>query len=338
MQQCNDLQIYNQASRMVLSILLRQAALKIEQIVALRLDKVRRWREGIDNEGLTVVASARIVGEPVANLYRWQKDAKVRTRGPRSFKKSKWTAELVQMVKEVREEHPTWGKLKIQKWLEDKGVFVSASTVGRIISDFIKRGIFQAYDHLISGKKQRRKQKCPRHYATRLPKGHKPQGVGEIIQLDTVHVELPDGRKLYHINAICPISRFCWGMAFEDHGAKSASVFLEKILDNAPFKIHAIQTDQGSEFRGEFETAAENRSVKFFYLPPKSPKLNAHVERLNRTWREDFYQMWDFGNHSIEQINRLVDAFADEYNSERYHQSLNMKTPLDYLRTVCNIG
>ena len=107
MQQCNDLQIYNQASRMVLSILLRQAALKIEQIVALRLDKVRRWREGIDNEGLTVVASARIVGEPVANLYRWQKDAKVRTRGPRSFKKSKWTAELVQMVKEVREKHPT---------------------------------------------------------------------------------------------------------------------------------------------------------------------------------------------------------------------------------------
>ena len=57
MQQCSDLRIYNQASKMVLSILLRQAALKIEQIVVLLLDKVRRWREGIDNEGLTVVVS-----------------------------------------------------------------------------------------------------------------------------------------------------------------------------------------------------------------------------------------------------------------------------------------
>ena len=245
---------------------------------------------------------------------------------------------MVKAVKEVRENHPTWGKLKIRKRLLDEGFDVSVSTVGRIISDFIKRGIVQAYDHLISGKKHRRKQKYPRNYATRLPKGYKALDIGEKVELDTVHIELPDGRKVYHINAKCPVSRFCWGMAFEDHGAKSASIFLQKILATSPFKIHAIQTDQGSEFRGEFETAAETLGVKFYYLPPKSPKLNAHVERLNRTWREDFYQVWDFEEHSIEQINRLVDTYAYEYNSERYHQSLNMQTPLDYLKTVFNIG
>ena len=127
-------------------------------------------------------------------------------------------------------------------------------------------------------------------------------------------------------------------MAFEDDGTKSASIFLKKILATSPFNIHAIQTDQGSEFRGEFETAAETLGVKFYYLPPKSPKLNAHVERVNRTWREDFYQVRDFAKHSIEQINRLIDTYAYEYNSERYHQSLNMKTPLDYLKTLCSIG
>ena len=190
----------------------------------------------------------------------------------------------------------------------------------------------------IIGKKPRSQRRCPRHYAKRLPKGQKPKDVGATIQIDTVHVELPDGRRLYHLNAICPISKFCWAMAFEDHGAKSASIFLERVLDNTPFKIKAIQTDQGSEFRGEFETVAKERGVEFFYLPPKSPKLNPNVERVNRTWREDFYDLWTFDNHSIEQINRLVDSYADEYNGQRYHQSLGMKAPLEYLNTVSNIG
>ena len=77
MQQCNDLKIFNQASRIVLSILLKEAALKIEEIEQELLDKVSRWREGIANEGLTVVASARLVGDPVANLYRWEKDPRI---------------------------------------------------------------------------------------------------------------------------------------------------------------------------------------------------------------------------------------------------------------------
>ena len=88
----------------------------------------------------------------------------------------------------------------------------------------------------------------------------------------------------------------------------------------------------------EFETVAENLGVKFYYLPPNSPRLNAHVERVNRTWQDDFYQVWDLEKHSIDQINCFVDTYAYEYNSERYLQSLNMKTPLDYLKTVCNIG
>ena len=89
-----------------------------------------------------------------------------------------------------------------------------------------------------------------------MPKGHRPTSVGEIIQINSVHVEPPDGRKIYHINEICPISRYNWGMAFGDHGAKSASVFLEKMLDKTPLKIQAIQTDQGAEFRGDYEIAA----------------------------------------------------------------------------------
>ena len=274
----------------------------------------------------------------MANLYRWEADPKVHSRRPKTVRANKWTPELKKAIKKVRDKRPTWGKLKIHARLLEDGFEVSVSTVGRIISDFIERGIVRAYDQLISGKKHRVKRRRPRRHATLLPKGHKPKSVGELIQIDSVHVGFSNGRKIYHINGICPISRYCWGMAFEDHGAKSASIFLEKMLEKMPFKVQAIQTDQGSEFRGDFEDVVKAFGLEFYYLPPKSPKLNPHVERVNRTWREDFFQMNEFNNHTIEQINHLIDVYAQDYNSQRYHQSLGMKTPLAYLKTVCNIG
>ena len=127
MQQCNDLHIFNQASRRVLTILLRQCEQTNEQIELSRIDKVLRWRLGIADEGLTVKSSASLVGEPVANLYRWEKDPMVYSKRPKTVRQSKWTPELVQAVKEVREENPTWGKLKIHARFKERNFDVSVS-------------------------------------------------------------------------------------------------------------------------------------------------------------------------------------------------------------------
>ncbi len=81
--------------------------------------------------------------------------------------------------------------------------------------------------------------------------------------MDTVHVELPDGTKLYHIIAICPVSRVCYGKAFTSASAKNASIFLKNMIDYMPFKVQAIQTDQGSEFRVEFETTCKDLGLTF---------------------------------------------------------------------------
>ena len=65
MQLCSDQNLFNEATRAVFSMILRQIDLRDKQIKAIRIDKARRWREGIRNEGITVAASAPIVGEPV---------------------------------------------------------------------------------------------------------------------------------------------------------------------------------------------------------------------------------------------------------------------------------
>lgn len=77
MQQFNDLYLFKQVSRTVFSTILRQTDLTDDRIEAIRIDKVRRWRDGINNEGLMVAASARIAGKPAANLYRWEEAPKV---------------------------------------------------------------------------------------------------------------------------------------------------------------------------------------------------------------------------------------------------------------------
>ena len=248
-----------------------------------RIAKVEKWMELREERGMTVKDAAKMVDEPPPNLYRWQKDPSVKSTRPHNLRESKITRELVEAILEVRKAQKTWGKEKIQAELMEEGFDVSVSTVGRILTDAINKGLIQAYDHLISGSRTRRERKSARPHAMRLPKGLKPQRPGEIIQIDTVHVELADGRKLYHINAICPVSRVCFGDAYTSASAKHAAIFVESMLAYMPFEVEAIQTDQGSEFRGEFETTCQKLGRTLYNLPRKSPKLNDHVERLNRT-------------------------------------------------------
>ena len=106
MQQCNDLHIFNQASRIVLSILLRQTERMNEQIELSRIDKVRCWRLGIADEGLTEKSSASFVGEPVANLYRWEKIRRsirnVRRRFGRASGRMSWNRRIKRCVRRTR--------------------------------------------------------------------------------------------------------------------------------------------------------------------------------------------------------------------------------------------
>jgi len=58
-------------------------------------------------------------------------------------------------------------------------------------------------------------------------------------------------------------------------------------LDNAQFQVKAIQVDGGSEFMAEFESECARLGLALYVLPPRSPKLNGCVERLNRTFRNE---------------------------------------------------
>lgn len=92
--------------------------------------------------------------------------------------------------------------------------------------------------------------------------------------------------------------------------ATAAAAFLDAIQARMSFPVRAIQVDGGSEFKAAFECACQERGIRPFVLPPRSPKLNGHVERAQRTHREEFYEVWDL-TWTVAALNRALGLGAD---------------------------
>ena len=76
------------------------------------------------------------------------------------------------------------------------------------------------------------------------------------------------------------------GMATSRAAASSAKRFLDRLIEQAPLKVKAIQVDGGGEFMADFEhRACEDQDIELCVLPPRSPQLNGCVERLQATYR-----------------------------------------------------
>ncbi len=58
--------------------------------------------------------------------------------------------------------------------------------------------------------------------------------------------------------------------------------------------------------------------------------INGHVERNNGTWRYEFYATWKLPD-DLDRLNDWINAFSDEFNRFRPHQSLGGQTPVEYL-------
>jgi transposase InsO family protein len=112
--------------------------------------------------------------------------------------------------------------------------------------------------------------------------------------------------------------------------AHSARRFLDVLQERTPFPVRAIQVDGGSEFHAAFEEACQQRGIRLFVLPPRSPKLNGHVERANRTHAEEFYEVADLP-WTVAELNQHALAWERVYNTVRPHQALGYKTPKQFL-------
>lgn len=240
-----------------------------------------------------------------------------KSRAPKNRRRPGTPPDIIYYVVKIRKQYPAWSKYKIKRILErDYGLRTSASNVGRIIK---QRG-------LIDKRKSDKRRKAALRPRLRFPRGLRIFEAGDMIQIDTKYIMLPRSRKLYQFTAIDVLSKRRVLRVYPSLSSRSGRLFLEECIRTFPFKIKALQTDNGSEFQKEFAKKCRELNLPHYYIYPRTPRQNTYVERSHGSDKDEFYRL---GNvyQNLEFMNQKIQEWQDVWNEKRPHQALDYRTP-----------
>jgi putative transposase len=273
---------------------------------------------------------------PRSTLNRWAKrfdpgnlaTLEDRSSRPQTIRQRTWGPREVAAVLAVRTQYPRWGKAKLAVLLARQGIVLACSMIGRILGYLRQRRLLIA---------PQRGRATPRARHARPHAQRKPKGVtiprerpGDLVQIDTMRLYPLPGVVRYHFSAVDVVSRFGVVGVRRTATAGTAKDFLAEVRARSPFGITAIQIDGGSEFMAEFEQECADQEIRVWVLPPHSPKLNGTVERMNRTFREEWWECYE-GEVDVASMQEAGRAGEAVYNAIRPHQALGMRTPVEFL-------
>lgn len=283
-----------------------------------------------------VARTCRHFGISRQTFYRWRRryDAmnlatlEPRSHRPHRHRQPTWSAGLADRVLALRQRYPRWGKDKLAVLLRQQKIPVSTSMVGRILNQLKRQGrLIEAPRSGVAGSRRTLR---PRPYAIRKPKQYAVSRPGDLVQVDTLDLRPLPGVVFKQFTARDVVSRWDVIQAHTRATSFTAAQFLDTLLYRMPFPVRALQVDGGSEFAAQFEAACQQRGLRLFVLPPRSPKLNGCVERANRTHTEEFYQVMTC-SLEMKKLNRELRQWEKIYNTVRPHQSLGYLTPQQFL-------
>ena len=312
-------------------------ALVVLSLVEQRLDAVRAVLDGAD-----VMEVAARAGVHRATLHRWV--ARYLTgqlggladRSHRPHGSPRQVAEMVEVaVAEMRREHPRWGSRRIRlemlrkpaPWAAEGLVVPSERTIDRILH---RQGLARA-----------RPRKRPKDSYVRFERPGPMQLwqmdiVGGVRLVSPVTGELREAKV---VTAVDDHSRYCV-IAKVAERATSRVVCLALAEALVRFGVpEEIISDNGKQFTDRFgKHGARNGEVLFDKIcrhngithrltAPASPNQNGKVERFHGTFRPDFLDVAGPFT-SVPEAQAAVDAWIEEYNTDRPHQALDEKVPV----------
>jgi len=280
--------------------------------------------------------TCRHFGISPQTFYRWKNrfdpydltTLEAASRRPHHVRKPTTPALVEEVILELRQRYPRWGKDKLVVLVRKQGIDVSTSTVGRVMQRLKDRGVLVEPINVRRAKEARKRRRKPR-YAIRKPPGYRVTAPGDLVQVDTLEIKLESDTYRWQFSSRDLISRWDVSRAYRRATSFTASLFLEYLQRKFPFAVRAIQIDGGSEFKKHFEEACHQRGIRLFLIPPRTPKLQGYVERANRTHREEFYEVEDI-SQDLEEHNQQLEKWDRTYNYDRPHQSLAYLTPAEY--------
>ena len=250
-------------------------------------------------------------------LFLWQSNLKKglgklealnpKKKTPKNKRKRIWDIRILEEIKKIRVGHKNLGKDKVHPLLAD---FCDAfglkcpgiSTVGRLIKDL---GGLRDFPQKITGTGKIKI--ANRNKVLRKPKHFKALYPGHCIAFDTIEKQR-NGKRMYIIVAIDLYSGVAFALGTKSHGSQTMAHFLYLISMLFPYEIKHVLSDNGSEFKKYFNIQTGKKSIIHFHTYPKTPKMNAHCERLNRSLQEEFidFNLDDLFNEISNIIEKII--------------------------------
>jgi putative transposase len=230
------------------------------------------------------------------------------------YQSKKDDTELISELKRLAIKYPTRGFDNYYHRLKRSGFKWSRNKVLRV------------YRELEMVRRPKKRRKLPE--SLRKPLEEQSE-VNQVWSMDFMSDSLSDGRTLRVLNVMDDYNRESL-LNIGSISFPSSRVLreLDELIESYG-KPKFIRTDNGPEFRSnEYNDWMVSKGIKAVYTEPGKPMQNGYIERLNRTFREDVLDAYQF--ESITQFNIIVEKWQSDYNENHPHQSLQNKSPKEY--------
>ena len=149
---------------------------------------------------------------------------------------------------------------------------------------------------------------------------------GALVQLDTIHIQPFRSKKRFYIYTLIDVySRWAHAWVSQKLSAGITVSFLRQAQHQSGFAFTMLQTDHGPEFSTWFTSHA---GINHRHSRVRKPNDNAHIERFNRTMKEECLY---YTKREPLIYQQSIDDWLPYYNNEREHLSLDFLSPSQVL-------
>jgi len=194
-----------------------------------------------------------------------------------------------------------------------------------------RKRVLRIYRSLKLGLRRKRKRRLPARVKQPLQQQQQPN---KSYSMDFMSDALSTGRKLRVLNIMDDCTRESLA-AYADFSipAEKVVTVLQDVIAERGVTPDQIRVDNGPEFLSKVFTGwCNKKGIEIKFIQPGRPMQNGYIERLNRTFREDILDAYQF--ETLEQVRILSDEWQHTYNHLHPHKSLKRKTPDAFRRNL----
>ena len=161
--------------------------------------------------------------------------------------------EVVEKIQAVREQYPRWGREKLRVLLAEEGITLSAKSIDRVIGRLKARGVLrEAVQPRKAVRWQHKRLRRPRELVVDRPRA--------LVQMDSKHVALRNGKVVYQFGAVDYFTRkrvvALAPRLTSHHGAE----FLRQVVTQFPSRSRPYSRTGGASSSRSSELRLQNSS------------------------------------------------------------------------------